>query len=358
MSNCIFCNKEVVNKTKEHVIPKWLLKKTDNPSSRTAYINNKGMSFSSYTFPACKSCNEEYSKLEEKTRIVFEKIFLDGIVNTSDLSILLDWFDKIRVGIWYGELQVNNKVGIKPNFGIQDRIKSKDRLLAVSRINKKEKGINIYGTEFSAFTTIPSFLGFRINDLLFLSISNDFVVSRELGLPYVSEINSYDIFTGEVSVDESNFKEGSNELAQKFISYPFSRYCTIICQPILKSKMLDNKIYTGEYMESIFHDFEEGIGKIFIKPFNEETQEMGEKEFNLVPNVTLDFEHVLPKFINTILHYQKSAVDSQLKSMDKIKGPQKNIDILNTNLKTFQSEFDDYLEGKISFVQDDKIMCL
>lgn len=354
LSTCIFCNKEVESKTKEHIIPKWLLKLTNNPSSRQAYlINNKQMPFTSYTFPACNACNEVYSKLEYKTRSVFDKILSDGKVNASDLSTLLDWFDKLRVGIWYGELMVNNKIGIVPRFGINDRIKSKDRFLTVSRTNKKEEGINIYGTNFSAFTSLPSYIGFRINDFLFLSVSNDFIVSQELGLPYVSEFNSQNLLKGILSVEDSNFKKGTEEKGRKIVKYPFSKYCNVISQPIVNKELLKNKNYTSKYVEKSFHNFEEGIGQVFITPFNDETQIVGEKEFFLAPDKILDFENVLSKFVRTILLYQKSAIDTQLKEMDKIISTQENKDILYKNLKYFQTEYNDYLTGNNQIIQDD-----
>ena len=85
---CVFCGKKPKNKTKEHILPKWLIKLTGKPNRQinvgldfSNFLSNKNFQFkirkysiNSFTLPACEECNIKYSNLEAKVKLIMEKI--------------------------------------------------------------------------------------------------------------------------------------------------------------------------------------------------------------------------------------------------------------------------------------------
>jgi hypothetical protein len=74
MKTCIFCGKKPDKKTKEHVIPRWLIEITGDPN-RTTLIGKykdtlRKFPWQNFTFPACNKCNQEFAELEGKAKIV------------------------------------------------------------------------------------------------------------------------------------------------------------------------------------------------------------------------------------------------------------------------------------------------
>jgi hypothetical protein len=97
---CIFCGQRPESKTKEHVIPKWLIAMTGDPKRQVSFgtynINNKPptkLAFDQLTFPACEQCNGEFSDLEGRARNVTERLLEKGHLTSADFNCLLDWLD-------------------------------------------------------------------------------------------------------------------------------------------------------------------------------------------------------------------------------------------------------------------------
>jgi hypothetical protein len=137
--SCIFCGKKPHDKNKEHIIPKWLIKLTGNPN-RIFYLgtpwlhNSSGRNHSAnqFQFPACNECNDRFSELEESSRNTINKILSCSKITTREIDLILDWFDKIRVGLWLGYRYLeNNYFGIDPHFYINSRIGRADRALFI-----------------------------------------------------------------------------------------------------------------------------------------------------------------------------------------------------------------------------------
>lgn len=70
---CIFCGKRPDEKTKEHVIPAWLIKMTGDPKRmanfssgfvRSSIWPSRQFSYDQFVFPACNRCNEKFAHLE------------------------------------------------------------------------------------------------------------------------------------------------------------------------------------------------------------------------------------------------------------------------------------------------------
>lgn len=131
---CIFCGKKPENKNKEHVIPQWLSKLVGSYDHVCNFgaLTEKQITFGKLTFPACTACNTKFGDLEAATKIILDKVLAGNAITATEINTLLDWFDKIRVGMWLGQLMlVDEKRDIEPQFHIADRIGTKDRMLIV-----------------------------------------------------------------------------------------------------------------------------------------------------------------------------------------------------------------------------------
>ncbi|MDD4876793.1 MAG: hypothetical protein PHQ86_06680, partial [Dehalococcoidales bacterium] len=138
---CVFCGERPESKTLEHVIPRWLIEITGDPkrSAHFGFHRSDGgkfskriYSFDSFKFPACDECNSYFSSLEGKTKGIVFRLLSEKPLSESELSTLLDWFDKVRIGLWLGYMYLNNNdLGIEPHFYISNRIGLNDRMLLI-----------------------------------------------------------------------------------------------------------------------------------------------------------------------------------------------------------------------------------
>lgn len=188
---CVFCGKKPENKTREHIVPSWLHEITGDPS-RVATIgfdfeNNRPIRFSwsNFAVPACDACNNKSSDLETRAKPHIEALQRREALSAKAYTELLDWLDKVRVGVWLAlHLIEKYPSEVFPNFYISSRIGEKDRMVAVYVFDSDNKGINLFGCDSLVFKEMPSCFGLRINNILLLSVSSDFFCSRGCGFPY------------------------------------------------------------------------------------------------------------------------------------------------------------------------------
>ena len=148
---CVFCGEKPEQKNAEHIMPKWLIQLTGNPKRKAyfgyqheikPYPQRRAFSFDAFKFPSCASCNQKYSGLEATTKSIIEKMLVSDPLSASDINILLDWFDKVRVGLWLGFQYLDkNPAGITPKFYIEKRIGLNDRMLAIFKADTDIKGM-------------------------------------------------------------------------------------------------------------------------------------------------------------------------------------------------------------------------
>lgn len=292
---CIFCGKVISEKSKEHVIPQWLIEMTGD-KKRTANfgidyskifddridpesIKSREYPFLQFAFPACKKCNEMYgSGLEADTQKVLTKVLTDQKINVDETRTLLDWFDKVRIGLWLGYLYYNKQLEtLDPKFYINDRIGQKDRALFVYKCKGEEEGINIVGPGGMLFSMIPSCFLIRINNYIFLNISNDSLLLKDLGYPYltVNSINGEGNLGGVVTaglgtINQDLLSEYKIKTTSKAIFQPIFKQYKEICQS-KDPYVISNSLVQGE-----------GIGGIYIK--DREIRRMEEnEEYSLEP---------------------------------------------------------------------------
>ncbi len=189
---CIFCGKKPNEKTREHVLPYWLLELTGDPTRVVTFGQDFSRekkpirySWSNYVAPACDACNNKYSKLESNIKPKVEALLRRKALSVGDYVELLDWLDKVRIGIWFvRHLIEKHPSKVSPNFHIESRIAQKDRMVAVYVFDAQPKGINLIGADSMIFSDMPSCFGLRVNDMLLLNISSDFFCSAGCGFPF------------------------------------------------------------------------------------------------------------------------------------------------------------------------------
>ncbi|MCK4814997.1 hypothetical protein KA005_04430 [bacterium] len=270
---CVFCGKKPEEKSVEHILPVWLIELTGNPN-RKAYFGyqfekrpfpqERTFSFDSFKFPSCASCNQKYSALEATTKSIIEKMLVFDSLSATDINILLDWFDKVRVGLWLSFQYLDkNPAGITPKFYIEKRIGVNDRMLAIFKADTDKKGLTFVGCDFPSFTYTPSCFSIRINHLWFLNMSYNDLFSRRIGFPYPQES-----FTMPEQLELGHFTWGRNRIMPPLLKNRFTIQGTEIYQPMFRYRTKDHhakELYDTRYVRENSMVWEEGIGKIFVQ---------------------------------------------------------------------------------------------
>ncbi|OEF48740.1 hypothetical protein A1OW_14340 [Enterovibrio norvegicus] len=263
---CVFCGNPPKNKNKEHIFPQWLLKLTGYDQKKVSVGSNwkTGEEFifnsKAYTFPSCKICNDKFGKIEARVKPIFDKLMADQDVSVTDLELLLDWFDKVRISAWLGVKYMNKDVfGFDSRYYVNSRVGLKDRYLSITNTYKEEQKLNWSGVNTIAFMLSPTAFSLRVNNLVFVNCSSDFVVSKQLGFPYVV----CEIPTPDKHTTDMQFAMPTKRVVKKmFKTHTYSPKIEI-AQPIYK-------VTIGDLVEYYYHDYvrdnsyEEGIGKIFV----------------------------------------------------------------------------------------------
>lgn len=242
---CVFCGAALAkpDRTKEHILPMWLLRMTGDPNRqfrlgtdlRTAeeWIRPA----SSITFPACDSCNQKYGKgLEAQAHKIIRAIQDGKSISVANAYRLLDWLDKVRVGLWLGLLTLQKEGDFAPKFSIDSRRGRKDRIaiIAVDPDDNSQR-LNFGGTDNNLFRLSQCGLYLRINNIRILSISADFLLTRETGLPHGE--GQY-LVEGRPGFVGAEIVLGNYKLSQDWSN--FTRLGgTVLAQPIIDARAFD-----------------------------------------------------------------------------------------------------------------------
>jgi len=269
MKFCVFCGQEPINKTDEHIIPQWLIELTGDKSrlvnlgyDKSNNFEIRRYSFNSFVFPACSKCNNDYGILEKRAKSIIYKMLTNQKVSAQECSWLLDWFDKVRVGIWLGNYYLDkNWMGINPRFAIGSRIGRYDRFLGIYRTLGLKNHLSFFGTESLSFVYMPSCFNLNINHLSFINVSAFNLFSKELGFPYCKSVKIKDDQTMSLRPCESSGLLSIPQFHEKLLLDG-----TEIYQPMF---FLDTNndlrdLYFDDYVKNNCIDFEHGIGNIYI----------------------------------------------------------------------------------------------
>ena len=243
---CVFCGEPPEGKTLEHVLPKWLIEFTGDPKREWTFgsylIDHtlkppKQFSLKEFAFPACHRCNQNMSTLEGRVKNIFEaKLQPRKHLEADEITDLLDWLDKIRIGLWLAGIQLHqNPQGIIPKFHINTRIGIKDRLLLIYPYNTEALGMNLFCESTPIFAYKPSCFAIKINGNFLISLSDDFLVSRFLGMPYPSKIEFED--TGNYAIEAMEVKRKTVTPRFKFLN--FAKPSVFIAQTAVRKNIFD-----------------------------------------------------------------------------------------------------------------------
>lgn len=263
---CVFCGKKPENKNAEHIIPQWLINLTGN-KARTCNLEGaapNNMPFIAFKFPACEKCNTEFSALEGAVKPVVMNILAGNPVTAKDINLLLDWMDKVRVGLWLAMLYLNKEVDeMNPHMHIKSRMGLKDRVLVIERVPECDDGIIFTGPGTVSFKYWPSCFQLRINNYVFTSVSEYGLVARRLGFPYCDRMKFLDI----ENVQFNTIIKGTGRVVSPVVKSLMSdSEKVIIYQPMFKHmNTLAPNLYDSEYVKSHSLDVQNGVGGIFYQ---------------------------------------------------------------------------------------------
>lgn len=266
MRDCIFCGKKPVSKTKEHIIPLWLIELTGDPKRKANLGSigdpNRTFEWKNFCFSACDTCNSEFSVLELHAKKVIEKLLKrDVILTEEELTSLLDWLDKVRIGLWLGMIQLDKIDFIDPKYHIEQRIRKSDRLAAIYFLDDTKKGMNFFGINTVAFHFAPTCFLLTINNIAILNISKEFLFASRLGFPFPIKMF---YLPNNLGVTFERFSSGFQRVKLPLLKKSLLPNSLNVYQSIIT--VMDDSL--NSYLQSIpyFNSYSKiGMSKIFIE---------------------------------------------------------------------------------------------
>jgi len=356
---CVFCGEKPTKKTKEHVIPQWLIKMTEHHGRQTAFGQVDGerivFPWKKYTFPACKTCNEKYSELEGKIKVVIEKLLDFDELSQIDINNLLDWFDKVRIGLWLGQSLINGEE-LNPKFYINQRIGISDRLLIINRSFENYKCIVFSGTNSLAFKYTPSCFSLTINNLTFVNYSSAMLLTKNMGFPYPD-----DFFLSENGqMGFSKINKGLNKVVRPLLSGHIIEPAIKIYQTILAvngDSIINTPVSNYMINNSISYSDTKLISKLFIiDDFSDYFGFLQDNEkvtFNLTTGYP--FESLLKSTAIVVFKHQNIEIERALKTFDRLPEDLKKQTIeLYKNMRILNNKFISNIEQELQSLQNDK----
>lgn len=323
---CVFCGKPPSGKNKEHVLPKWLMKLTGDPK-RHIYagfkknldkgFENRRFALDQLTFPACESCNSKYSALEVSAKSIVEKLLAEEGLKGIELSTLLDWLDKVRVGLWLGFNQLDkNYADVEPHFHIDTRIGQYDRLLFVEKSDFTRSRLNFGGVDTFSFALTPSAFVLIVNNLYLTNVSYMFLLSRRLGFPYPSKI----VMVPDRHQFKCDFEIGLNRVMHPILRKPIAEKGVFIYQPMFAGGLVigATDLYENEYVRAHSINHDKGVGSIFVDDGRGRLIELyGDDEIRILPSTLHEDEEQFVRSAINILEWQ-NWLDDQLPSQEEL----------------------------------------
>jgi hypothetical protein len=287
-------------KNKEHIVPRWLIELTGDPK-RAWYLGVKfgepdrpprTFSADQFQFPACEVCNARYSDLEGRTKGYFMKLWAGEPLTTAEWGDLLDWFDKVRIGLFIGNMILNKDLPIpNPKFFIDQRVGAKDRCVLVYPIPDHD-GLSIYGASDSVFFHYPTSFVLLAKNLLFLNISSDFLLAPRMGFPFPRLIEHVD---GRMRADDLT---ATSWPKTPFIRFSFYSPIIAVHQTILMKEFIGDETYDTLAADDFVKSKLCAPGSLKAKP--------------------CVLQNGKPVFLNADENIQQSALaQSQLKDLDQ-----------------------------------------
>jgi hypothetical protein len=221
-------------------------------------------SFDALTFPACAACNANFGAVEAQIKALTPRLLAYQPVASDELILLLDWLDKVRVGLWLGYLYLDkNPFRITPNFHIEARIGRSDRMVTFIRADHQGEGLSFIGPSFKGYQLSPTCFALRVNGLWLVNAAGVSLCSQRLGFPYLEPVRIQDDHKVEV-----NLKNGSGRIMVPVERAPQLRRSVSIYQPVFRP-FLDyeqgEEFLESDWLKRYTANREMGYGKLFIQ---------------------------------------------------------------------------------------------
>lgn len=267
---CVFCGKPPVDKNREHIIPQWLIKYTERGKMPIVKVLKDGelkpkITYQNFTMPACEKCNEEFSRLESAVKPILLNVLSEQPVSAREISLLLDWFDKVRLGLRLSTVYLQNDLHQEnPHTFISQRTGLTDRMLMIEKIKPQpDVRLAFPDSHTKYFKSAAQSFQFIIDNYVFTNGSAYFLVSSKLGFPYAAHIETIDA----PNVRINNWQHGKQRARGPVLGniYPATDKI-IIYQPIFKPFVSDcDSFYNNDYVKSHSIDYANGLGGIFYQ---------------------------------------------------------------------------------------------
>lgn len=256
MKECIFCGKNPEStKTKEHVFPQWLIEHTNNADKFGTFGFNlkieppvpREIPFKSFVFPACHDCNQKFKTLENDASIVIKKMSNIQGLSEIEINTLLDWLDKIRIGLLLGfNMLDRNELEVIPSFYINKGIGLFDRMVIINRVEDNKYYLSARGCDTLLFRIFPNCFLLIINNLYLLNISTNELISRRLGFPYYSQ----KFYENDINKVTIVMKGGSERIMFPLIRKPLLIKGVELYQPMFPQRAFGKyvKYYDSDYV--------------------------------------------------------------------------------------------------------------
>lgn len=224
------------------------------------------------------------------------------------MNALLDWFDKVRIGLWLGYFNLDDFMRVDPKFHISQRLAAKDRVLFVYKSDVESKGLIMTGIQSPVFRMIPSCFGLCVNDTFFLNASFDSLVSRRLGFPFIADWHS---LKGQ-KFEKAMYAKGRNRVSSPVLRFPYPVGATGFYQPIFRDApfSIADGNWANNYVEENSLDLSTGLGNIFWSKTHGAVRKFPKKESSFwVPDLRFDHRLMVDNHRRNVLGLQNFIAD-------------------------------------------------
>jgi hypothetical protein len=242
-------------------------------------------------------------------------------LTASELSDFLDWFDKVRVGLWLGMRLLDKDIAeVEPNFHIKTRLGQFDRMLIVEKSDTVQQRLNIGGVETLSFALTPGAFLLIVNGYYFTNISGMFLCSRRLGFPF-SKTARLQPDREEVEVD---LVEGRERIMSPVLRKRVAEKGRRFFQPMFKGGLMEGgtSVYHSDYVREHSIDQESGVGNIFEESRTCVTEYRSDDEIDLEPSLTQDERKLHVSSALNVLEWQ-TWLHSELPDLSLLSSDQK-----------------------------------
>jgi len=275
----------------------------------------------SYTFPSCTRCNESFGEKEADVKPIVKRLQADHDVTGSEIESLLDWFDKVRISAWLGVKYMNKDVfDMDPKYYINARVGLKDRMLSITNTYKTEKALNWSGVNTLAFMLGPTAFTLRINNLVMVNCSSDFVVSEKLGFPFPE----FERPNPASEKTDCSMVEGKRKAESQLFSTKLYSPSIMVAQTIYKETLAGlREYYDNDYVRANSYSLANGIGKVFLSRKNTiGTIERDEAVNFAMPEAKSVFGHV--EVVRPALELQIELIERKKRDLSLLSAQQRS----------------------------------